>query len=529
MKKKLIIATTAAMLAFGGALVHADNVAVTIDGQYLSMDVPAQIMNERTMVPMRAIFEALGATVDWNGDNQQIHADAGEISILMQIDSPHMYVASDTRSDVITLDQPPVIVEGRTLVPARAISEALDANVGWDGANSTVNIESGIPLHSSHAYFYKGNAYYSLEQQPAIYVWDGNTNYRYAAGGVPQGIVIYNDYIFYYNKNSESICRMNLDGSNRQVLTQAQNGDFIIKNGAIYYQYYHANYSEDIDGDDDLVCRIYSVDINGGNNKMVAEINDVSKFFMIRDDHVSLCDWTASKNYIYYGVVGGSYSDWGCDFYRYSFSTGTNENINSIGYYLLDGCDKYGNVLLSDREGSKTYTVSEPSANAVSYSDFSGYGEQWFYYTLGSNVWRKQLTSDKREMLATGTYMGSDEETVMYKVNTYKDPKNYNYEIVSQQIYVMDLDGNNIRLVNEYSNGSAVQSNTTFDNSQSTNQQTTCAVCHGLGYYDCQICHGEGLVTCYTLAGTEIKTCTHCGGRKRISCTVCGGDGILHN
>ena len=182
------------------------------------MDVPAQIMNERTMVPMRAIFEALGATVDWDGDNQQIRADAGEISILMQIDSPHMYVASDTRSDVITLDQPPVIVEGRTLVPARAVSEALDATVGWDGANSTVNIDSGNAIMASPACFYKGNAYYSLADEPAIYVWDGNTNYRYAAGGKVQGIVVYNDYIFYYTSTSNNICRMDLDGTNRRIL-----------------------------------------------------------------------------------------------------------------------------------------------------------------------------------------------------------------------------------------------------------------------------------------------------------------------
>ncbi|MEE1050022.1 MAG: copper amine oxidase N-terminal domain-containing protein, partial [Clostridia bacterium] len=48
----------------------ADEIKVLLDGQELMFDVPPQLINDRTMVPMRKIFETLGATVSWNSDTE---------------------------------------------------------------------------------------------------------------------------------------------------------------------------------------------------------------------------------------------------------------------------------------------------------------------------------------------------------------------------------------------------------------------------------------------------------------------------
>ncbi|MDO4563080.1 MAG: copper amine oxidase N-terminal domain-containing protein [Clostridia bacterium] len=120
-------------------------ITVTIDGEELEFDVPPQIIQERTMVPMRAIFEAFGAKVEWMQDAQIIYATYGSCLILMRIDKPILVVqdfaAPEGEAETqYTMDVPPTLVANRTLVPARAVSEALGATVEWDNDTRTVVI-----------------------------------------------------------------------------------------------------------------------------------------------------------------------------------------------------------------------------------------------------------------------------------------------------------------------------------------------------------------------------------------------------
>ncbi len=109
---------------------------LTADGVDTTLDVPAQIIGERTMVPLRAIFEALGASVDWDGATQTVTSVKGDITVTLKIGENAIY-----KNGVATeLDVPGQIVDDRTLVPARAIAESFDSEVGWDGATQTVTI-----------------------------------------------------------------------------------------------------------------------------------------------------------------------------------------------------------------------------------------------------------------------------------------------------------------------------------------------------------------------------------------------------
>ena len=111
-------------------------IKVNINGSPLQMNVAPMIVNGHTMVPMRAIFEALGATVQWNATDQSITATEGNTTIQLQIGST---VALNNGTQV-TLDAAPTIVNGSTLVPVRFVSEAFGAQVIWDAANQQVNI-----------------------------------------------------------------------------------------------------------------------------------------------------------------------------------------------------------------------------------------------------------------------------------------------------------------------------------------------------------------------------------------------------
>jgi len=115
-----------------------DGINVRLDGRYLTFDVPPQIIDNRTMVPLRAIFEALGATVAWNEDTRTVTAVRGDTVVVMQVGN---YVIT-VNGNEITLDVPPLIVDNRTLVPARAVAESFGANVDWNAETQTVIIES---------------------------------------------------------------------------------------------------------------------------------------------------------------------------------------------------------------------------------------------------------------------------------------------------------------------------------------------------------------------------------------------------
>jgi hypothetical protein len=114
-----------------------DKAEIVKNGTVTALDVPAQIINDRTMVPLRAIFEALGATVEWNGETRTVTSEKGNTKISLAIDDTNLYVNGEAK----VLDVPAQIVNDRTMVPARAIAEAYGCKVEWDNDTRTVTIK----------------------------------------------------------------------------------------------------------------------------------------------------------------------------------------------------------------------------------------------------------------------------------------------------------------------------------------------------------------------------------------------------
>ncbi len=93
----------------------------------------------RFLVPMRAIFENLGATVDWDGATRTVTGIKDAIEVKLTIDDVNAYI----NDELIVLDVPATIEEGRTYVPARFVGEALGADVGWDGTKRMATVALG--------------------------------------------------------------------------------------------------------------------------------------------------------------------------------------------------------------------------------------------------------------------------------------------------------------------------------------------------------------------------------------------------
>ena len=113
-----------------------DTISVTLNGTELSFDQPPIAVNGRTLVPLRAIFESIGATVEWDQATQTVTSTKDDINISLTIDSNILY----KNGSPIELDVPAQAINQRTLVPVRAISEAFGAEVEWDENTRTVVI-----------------------------------------------------------------------------------------------------------------------------------------------------------------------------------------------------------------------------------------------------------------------------------------------------------------------------------------------------------------------------------------------------
>ncbi len=142
MRRCLSAALLACLIMFGTAWADG-GVSVYIDGTALEFSVQPYISNDRTMVPMRRIFEELGCEVEWDEAAQGITAVRGGTEIYMKIGDPVMNVNG---VDVI-LDAPPELTEDTAFVPLRAVSETLGCTVGWNEAESRADIlsASGLP------------------------------------------------------------------------------------------------------------------------------------------------------------------------------------------------------------------------------------------------------------------------------------------------------------------------------------------------------------------------------------------------
>lgn len=122
---------------------------ILLDDWPLSFPVAPQIMAGRTMVPFRAIAEALGVTVVWEAESRSISGQGLGRTIRLYVDRPEALVDGAA----VTLDVPPTILNGSTLVPLRFFSEAFGATVGWDGASNTVWIRSPVRQMEGLAFY----------------------------------------------------------------------------------------------------------------------------------------------------------------------------------------------------------------------------------------------------------------------------------------------------------------------------------------------------------------------------------------
>jgi hypothetical protein len=134
-------AITALLALLVGCAASAQSIRATVDGNPVYFpDVQPVMVNGRVMVPVRGVFEHIGAIVTWDSYNRTVHAthDGHHVSLIA-----NSYTATvDGR--LVNLDTPATMRSGRVLVPLRFISESLGAGVEWLEASRTVAITTAV-------------------------------------------------------------------------------------------------------------------------------------------------------------------------------------------------------------------------------------------------------------------------------------------------------------------------------------------------------------------------------------------------
>jgi len=140
-KIRLSLTLVAALAVAGLTSVPAaaQAVRVVVDGDPIAFDQPPVTIGGRVLIPLRGVFERLGAFVQWNPATNTVLATRAASQIQLTIGSRVAFV----NGRQVMLDVPPMVVGGRTLVPLRFVSEAMGASVDWEQSTRTVFITSG--------------------------------------------------------------------------------------------------------------------------------------------------------------------------------------------------------------------------------------------------------------------------------------------------------------------------------------------------------------------------------------------------
>ena len=139
--KKIASFLLAAALCVSVSAVAAqeEKITVLLDGEAIVFDQEPELVNDRTMVPMRMIFEALNCDVTWEPEYERVEAITPDSDIILLYVGENYAYKNEER---ISIDAAPYLKGDRTMVPLRFISEASGAKVEWDGETSTVDITS---------------------------------------------------------------------------------------------------------------------------------------------------------------------------------------------------------------------------------------------------------------------------------------------------------------------------------------------------------------------------------------------------
>ncbi|QSQ10564.1 hypothetical protein H0A61_02974 [Koleobacter methoxysyntrophicus] len=151
---------------------YAQGVSVVVDGEPVELTDAAREINGRLFLPMRSLFEALGAEVSWDDATQTAVGRLGERAAEFTV-GYHVYIKYWTPERYMyqMLDEAPRTIDGKLYLPVRAAGEGLGYRVRWDGAARTVYLEKMEPGEDEFVFeVYYDTGEYELDEELTAYI-----------------------------------------------------------------------------------------------------------------------------------------------------------------------------------------------------------------------------------------------------------------------------------------------------------------------------------------------------------------------
>ncbi|MBE6682317.1 MAG: hypothetical protein E7600_08540 [Ruminococcaceae bacterium] len=211
--KKILSAILLIAAVLTVSVFAASPVAVTLNGEKIdcaSYGQEATIVEGRTLVPLRAIFEALGASVEWEQSTKKVvsRLDTTIIDLTVGEKELHKFTLDSEGyiidSQTVILDVPAQIMNDRTLVPVRAISESFGVNVEWDGESRTVILVTGTDALNEY------NAYLDGILEPIEPKSDLDKEILLTVGGLPVSAASVRSYVMLVCDSGQDITDENV-------------------------------------------------------------------------------------------------------------------------------------------------------------------------------------------------------------------------------------------------------------------------------------------------------------------------------
>jgi hypothetical protein len=229
MKSKVVsifIVLALLLSSFGVSFATTNNsqkdIKIILDGQTLELGATPIIVNGSTLVPMRGIFEAMGATVNWDGESQIAYATKGLKIIQMHLDWNCLYI----NNVYSKTDSAPTLINNVTYVPVRAIAEGLNATVEWIDGN--VVITSNTTGYAEYPLVPDYGKMFNCQETKSQIVESG------------EGAKSWSNYYHYYSNASSSVASLTAYTDKLVELGYVQS-DTQVKNGIAVMVYTNAS------------------------------------------------------------------------------------------------------------------------------------------------------------------------------------------------------------------------------------------------------------------------------------------------
>lgn len=195
MKKTISMVLILVILLSSFALAESDSIKVEVNNQEILFDVEPIIIEDLPVVPLRAIFEALGLEVTWDGETKTVIGKDEDNLVELQIDN----VNAKVNGEEVILDRPAMIINGRTLVLGEFIQKATDAKVNWDEKTKVLSIDKIL----KNTQEYKNSLIYSNMLDKTSQ--DEVRKAMESAGILKDNIDFFFEELNYYNETIEGI------------------------------------------------------------------------------------------------------------------------------------------------------------------------------------------------------------------------------------------------------------------------------------------------------------------------------------